>query len=103
MHPVLALFAPDYAIERRQRQTRGGIHRPDNGNPTHGLPLSDCVYVSVICRASSKPSAQTSRWYRLSRTRIAASVGSLIQLSPATTTLHGSLPARAVAAFFTRV
>src|SRR4030095_16676534 len=36
MHPVLALFAPDYEIKRRQRQTRGGIHRPDDGNPTHG-------------------------------------------------------------------
>ena len=35
------------------------------------------------------------------RPRIVASVGPLIQLSPTTTTQRGSVPARAVAPFFT--
>src|SRR5436190_17765925 len=35
MHPVLALFGPDHAIESRERQTRGCVHRPENSYPAH--------------------------------------------------------------------
>src|SRR5438034_11510729 len=35
MHPVLALFAPDRAIERRERQACRPVHRPGNGDPIH--------------------------------------------------------------------
>src|ERR1041385_881392 len=35
MRPVLPLFAPDRAIERRERQTDAYIYRPGNGDPTH--------------------------------------------------------------------
>ena len=41
MHPILALFEPDNEIERRERQARGGIHRPKNGDPTHWLINND--------------------------------------------------------------
>ena len=37
MHPVLALFAPDRAIERRERQTCTHIYRPEDGDPTHRI------------------------------------------------------------------
>jgi len=37
MDPVFALFAPDRAIERRERQTCTHIYRPDNGDPTHRI------------------------------------------------------------------
>ena len=35
IHPVFALFEPDRAIERSERQTCSGVHRPDKGDPTH--------------------------------------------------------------------
>ena len=50
MHPVLALFAPDCAIERRKRQTRTHIYRPDNGDPTHRIVATnfEVLFVSWI-------------------------------------------------------
>jgi hypothetical protein len=64
MHPVIALFAPDRDIERRERQTRPGIHRPDDGDPTHGntaayypaksLPLSTSVFRGRSCKKTSE-------------------------------------------------
>jgi hypothetical protein len=31
--------------------TRSGVHRPDNGDPTHRMPSADCEDFSVICGA----------------------------------------------------
>jgi hypothetical protein len=47
MHLVLALFAPDRAIERRERQTRGCVHRPDNGDPTHRIMATNSAFLFV--------------------------------------------------------
>jgi hypothetical protein len=64
MHPILALFEPDNEIERRERQARGGIHRPKNGDPTHWL-ITTTADSSIVSRdhqpnrspfASRKPS-----------------------------------------------
>src|SRR4030095_8864804 len=35
VHPPAARLAPDQQIEPRKRETHRGVHRPDNGNPTH--------------------------------------------------------------------
>ena len=49
MDPVLPLLAPDQQRYPRQRQTGGGIHRPDNGDPTHGITVIKCgVYLLVL-------------------------------------------------------
>ncbi len=42
MYPVLPLFAPDQQRYPGQRQTRARIHRPDNGDPTHGITATNC-------------------------------------------------------------
>jgi hypothetical protein len=41
MDPVLPLLAPDQESYPRQRQAGGGIHRPDNGDPTHGITIAN--------------------------------------------------------------
>ena len=47
MHPVLALFAPDRAIERRERQTRRRVHRPGNGDPIHPIMATNSEVLFV--------------------------------------------------------
>src|SRR4051794_17145522 len=100
MRPILTFLAPDQQIYRRQRQTGGGIHRPDDGNPAHGMTSSGCDNLSTTCGVRLKQGAPM-RIDGLVRPWIAASVGSLIQRSPTTTTQRGSVPARTVAPFFT--
>src|SRR6266480_7248630 len=39
MRPAFALLAPDEEVYPGQRQTRGRVHRPDDGNPTHRMPV----------------------------------------------------------------
>ncbi len=49
MDPVLPLLAPDQQRYPRQRQTRGGIHRPDNVDPTHGITvIKSGAYLLVL-------------------------------------------------------
>src|SRR5215471_4749782 len=85
MRPVYALLAPDQEVYSRQRQTRRGVHRPDNGNPTHWMPALEWGNFWAVCAA---------------RLTIHAS---LIHLSAASAPRHGSVPARSLAAFFTTV
>src|SRR4029077_10714551 len=49
MDPVLPLLAPDEQRYPRQRQTGGRVHRPDNGDPTHGITATNCgIYLLVL-------------------------------------------------------
>jgi len=50
MHRVLALFAPDHAIERRKGQTCTHVYRPDNGDPIHRVVArnSEVLFVGWI-------------------------------------------------------
>ena len=52
MRPVLALFAPDHAVERRERQTRSGVHRPYNCDPTHRIVGMNSEVLSISCVAN---------------------------------------------------
>ena len=47
MDPVLPLLAPDQQSYPRQRQAGGGIHRPDNGDPTHRLMATNFEFLFV--------------------------------------------------------
>src|SRR5438874_2951928 len=112
MRRILTLLAPDQQVYRRQCQTRGGIHRPDDGNPTHGMPSSDFGNLLMICFGrvrgiqtslfvSSKVCAAPQTWYRGSRPIIATKPCSPIMVSPTATTRYGSVPARTGTFFFT--
>ncbi len=63
MRPSLALFAPDCAIERRKRQTRTQIYRPEDGDPTHRLTATsfdlECVSISPSSTEIEERSCQT--------------------------------------------
>src|SRR4026209_2457557 len=102
MRPILTLLAPDQQVYPRQRQTRGGIHRPDNGNPTHGMPSSGCDNAPVDCSASQEACVRPEMRYGSLRTTIVAIRCSLIHVSWTSTTLYGSVPARGGALFLTR-
>src|SRR6266545_1921720 len=112
MRPAFALLAPDQQVYPRQRQTRGRVHRPDNGNPTHRMPSSDCGNFSVICIgrvhairtslfASSKVCAAPQTWCRGSRLIIATKPCLLTIVSPTATPRLGSVPVGGVGLFFT--
>src|SRR2546429_2895602 len=112
MRRILTLLAPDQQVYRRQCQTRGGIHRPDDGNPTHGMPSSDFGNLLMICFGrvrgiqtslfvSSKVCAAPQTWYRGSRPIIATKPCSLLMVSPTATTRHGSVPVGGGGLFFT--
>src|SRR5207237_9062820 len=101
MRRILTLLAPDQQVYRRQCQTRGGIHRPDDGNPTHGMPSSDFGNLLMICFGrvrgiqtslfvSSKVCAAPQTWYRRSRPIIATKPCSLLMVSPTPPTRIGS-------------
>src|SRR5881227_2412073 len=105
MRRILTLLAPDQQVYRRQCQTRGGIHRPDDGNPTHGMPSSDFGNLLMICFGrvrgiqtslfvSSKVCAAPQTWYRGSRPIIATKPCSLLMVSPTATSLYGSFSPR---------
>src|SRR6266487_6737295 len=104
MRPTFALLAPDEEVYPGQRQTRGRVHRPDNGNPTHRMPVI-CIgrvrAIQTTLFASSKVGAAPQTWYRGSRSIIATKPCSLMMVSPTPTTRHGSVPVGGVGLFFT--
>src|SRR5438046_9538088 len=99
MRPVSTLLAPDQQVDPGQRQTRGRIHRPDNGDPTHGSPVI-CIGrirgVQTILFPFSKTGAGPQTWCGGSRSIIATKLCSLMRVLPTPMTPHGSVPVRVV-------
>ena len=104
MRPAFTLLAPDQQVYRRQRQTGGRIHRPDNSNPSHRRPVI-CIGrvrgIQSTLFASSKVRAAPQTWYCGSRSIIATKPCSLMMVSPTATSRHGSVPVGGIGLFLT--
>src|SRR6266496_541957 len=103
MRPTFALLAPDEEVYPGQRQTRGRVHRPDNGNPTHRMPVICIGRVrgfQTTLFASSKVGAAPQTWYRGTRPIIATKPCSLMMVSTTATTRHDSVSVQVVVLFF---
>src|SRR5438094_7196107 len=62
MHPVLALFGPDHAIESRERQTRGCVHRPGDGDPTHRILATKSDLLTSSPRTAKRSSQKSEQF-----------------------------------------
>src|SRR5438034_9545710 len=65
MHRVLALFGPGHAIESRQRQTRGCVHRPGDGDPTHRIMTTKSDLLTSSPRTAKRSSQKSEQFSSL--------------------------------------
>src|SRR5438552_14337223 len=62
MHPALALFAPDRAIERREGQTSSHIYRPGDGDPTHRIMVTKSDLLTSSPRTAKRSSQKSEQF-----------------------------------------